>query len=47
MENNESRVFKNAFPNLFTVEEFNKLLNLRFGMPKLQRQNNNFRVDIP
>ena len=28
MENNESRVFKNAFPNLFSVEEFNKLLNL-------------------
>ena len=29
MENNESRVFKNAFPNIFSVEEFNRLLNLR------------------
>ena len=29
MKNNESRVFKNAFPNLFSAEEFNKLLNLR------------------
>ena len=29
MENNESHIFKNAFPNIFSVEEFNSLLNLR------------------
>ena len=29
MEKNEARVFKNAFPNIFSTEEFNNLLNLR------------------
>ena len=29
MEKNEARVFKNIFPDIFSVEEFNKLLNLR------------------
>jgi len=29
IENNESRVFKNAFPDIFSVKQFNRLLNLR------------------
>ena len=29
MEKNEARVFKNIFPDILSVEEFNKLLNLR------------------
>ena len=29
IDNKESRVFKGAFPDIFSVEEFNRLLNLR------------------
>ena len=29
IDNKESRVFKGAFPNIFSIEEFNRLLNLR------------------